>query len=133
MGILRPVIQAFMRTVFDARHDVAFGRAVGSEFVGDHHTGCLTPSFQKFSHQTLCGLGIAAALHQHIENEALLIDRPPQPLLLAANGDDDFIEIPFVAKLSGLTAPDFIGKVAPEFFGPNPDCLVRDNDPARRQ
>ena len=68
-----------MRTVFDAGHDVAFGRAVGSEFVGDHHSRCLTLSFQKLSHQTFGGLGITAALHQHIENEAILIDGPPQP------------------------------------------------------
>ena len=63
-----------MRTVLNAGHDVAFGRAVGSEFVGEHHTGCLTLSFQKLSHQTFGGLGITAALHQYIENEAILID-----------------------------------------------------------
>jgi hypothetical protein len=56
-------------------------------------------SLQKLPHQTFGGLGIAAALHQHIENEAVLIDSPPQPVLLAANGDDDFIEIPFIAEL----------------------------------
>jgi hypothetical protein len=54
-------------------------------------------SFQELSHQTLGGLGIAAALHQHVENEAILIDSPPQPMLLAADGDDDLIEVPFVA------------------------------------
>ena len=90
-----------MRTAFDAGHDVAYGRAVGSEFIGDHRTGCWHLSFQKLSHQTLGGLGFRAALHQHIENEAILIGGPPQSVLLAANGGDDFIEIPFVAKLSG--------------------------------
>lgn len=102
MGILRPVIQSSARTVFDARHDIAFSRAVGSEFVGNHHSGCLTLSVQQLSHQTFGCLGITAALHKHINNnKAILIDDPPQPVLLAANGDEDFIEIPFVAKLSG--------------------------------
>ena len=101
MGILCPVIQSLVRTVFHAGHDVAFGRAVGSEFVGDHHTGCLTLSFEKLSHKTFSCLGITAALHQHIENKAILINGPPQPVLFAADGDDDFIEIPFIAKLSG--------------------------------
>ena len=34
--ILRPVVQAFMRAVFHVRHDLAFGRPVGAQFVGDH-------------------------------------------------------------------------------------------------
>jgi hypothetical protein len=43
-------------------------------------------SFQKLSHQTLGGLGITVALHQHVENETILIDGTPQPVPLAANG-----------------------------------------------
>jgi hypothetical protein len=101
MRILRPVVQAFVRSVFDAGHDVAFCRAIGSQLVGDHDAWRTPLSFQKLSHQTFGCLGIAAALHQHVENEAILIDSPPKPVLLAANGDDDFIEVPFVAKLSG--------------------------------
>jgi hypothetical protein len=34
---------------------------------------------KKLSHQPLVGLGIAAALHQHVENETILIDSPPKP------------------------------------------------------
>jgi len=40
------------------------------------------------------------ALPQYVENEAFLVDGPPQPMLLAANGDDDLIEMPFVAELA---------------------------------
>ncbi|BCH67766.1 hypothetical protein RvVAT039_pl05990 (plasmid) [Agrobacterium vitis] len=90
-------------------------------------------SFQEFSHQTLCSLGIAAALDKDVKDETILIDGAPEPMFLAANGDDDFIEIPFVAKLSGRSPPDFIGKAPPEFLGPKADCLVRDSYPARRQ
>jgi hypothetical protein len=41
-------------------------------------------------------------------------------VLLAANADDGFIEIPFVAKLSGRSPSDFIGKAPTEFLGPKP-------------
>lgn len=54
-------------------------------YVGDHHTGCLTLSFEKLSHKTFGCLGITAALHQHIENKAILINGPPQPVLFAAS------------------------------------------------
>ena len=100
MGVLRPVIQSLVRKVFDDGHDVAFGRAVGSEFVGDHDSRCLTLSLQTLSHQAFGGLRIATILNQHVENEAILIDSSPQSVLLAANEDVDPIEVPFVAKLS---------------------------------
>lgn len=36
----------------------------------------IAPSFQKLSHKTFGGLGIAAAQHQRVENETILIDSP---------------------------------------------------------
>jgi hypothetical protein len=36
-------------------------------------------------------------LEDLIENIAVLIDRPPQPTLAAADGDDDLVEMPDVA------------------------------------
>jgi hypothetical protein len=37
---------------------------------------------------------------KHVENEGILIDNTPQPVFLAANADDDLIEVPFAAKPS---------------------------------
>ncbi len=89
--------------------------------------------FQKLSHQTSGSLWYTAALHQHVENEAILIDSSPQPVFLAANGDDNFIEVPFVAELTGGPAADFICKLPPEFLHPKASGLVRDDDPTCRQ
>ncbi len=76
MGLLRPIIQAFVRTMFGAGQNVALGRAVGSEFIGDQKLAHgLT--VQKLLHQTLGSLDIAAALHKHFEYEAILIDSSP--------------------------------------------------------
>jgi len=133
MGILRPVIQSLVRTMFDAGHNVAFGRAVGSEFIGDHDAWRMALTFQKLSHQTFGSVGITAALHQHIENEAILIDSSPQPMFLAANGDDDLIEMPFVAEPTGGPPAYFAGKVPTKFLRPKAHGLVRDDDPTRRQ
>lgn len=38
MGILRPVIQAFVGSMFNAWHDVALCRAIRSQLVRDHHS-----------------------------------------------------------------------------------------------
>ena len=37
------------------------------------------------------------ALDEDVENKALLVDRAPEPVLSAGNGDDDLIQVPFVA------------------------------------
>jgi len=50
---------------------------------------------KKLSHQPLVGFGIAAALHQHVENETILIDSPPKPAFLSADRNHNFIEITF--------------------------------------
>lgn len=78
-------------------------------------------------------LGIAAALNQHVEDEAILINCPPQPMFLAANGDDDLVEVPFAAKPSGGSPADFASQVPTEFFHPETHGLVRNDDPTRCQ
>ena len=75
-------------------------------------------SLQELFHQTLCGLGITPALNQNIENEALLINGAPEPMLLSANHDDDLIEMPFVTEFTGCPFADCIGKTPPEFLRP---------------
>ena len=53
------------------------------------------------AHQALCRLGIAAALHQHVENKAVLINGAPKPVFLSTDSDDNLIEVPFVAEAAG--------------------------------
>jgi len=60
----------------------------------------IAPSFQKLSHKTFGGLGIAAAQHQRVENETILIDTPPQPVLLAADGGDEVMSCLDGARLA---------------------------------
>ncbi len=90
-----------MRPVFDTGHEVAPGGIIGPELVGDHDPWCPPLSLQQLAHQALCRLGISAALHQHFEDEAVLIDGTPEPLLLAIDGHHTFVEMPFVAQAAG--------------------------------
>ena len=91
MRILGPIVQAVVRAMFDAGHDIALRRTVGSKLVGDYRTRRTALPFQKLSHQTLCRLGIAADLHQHVENKTVLIDGAPEPMFLAGDHDDDLV------------------------------------------
>ncbi|NKJ09445.1 hypothetical protein FHT29_006466 [Rhizobium sp. SG741] len=133
MGILRPVVQAFVRAMLDAGHDIALCRPIGSQLVGDHDARRVPLSFHKLWHKTFGGLGISAALHQHVKNKTVLIDGAPKPVFLAANGDDNLIEVPFIAEPACGSPPDIIGEMSAELLRPQPHGLVRDVDATRCQ
>ena len=101
MGILRPIVQPFVRTVLDAGHDLPLRRIIGSKLIGDHDARGRTLPFQKLAHQPLGSPCIAAALDQYVEHEAMVIDGAPQPVFLPRNGYDDLVEVPFVTEPAG--------------------------------
>src|ERR1700693_3614223 len=75
---------------------------------------------------------VSSTLDQDVENEAILIDRAPQPVRLASNRDDDLIHMPFVAA-SRRTPADLIGERLAELLPPLAHGFVRHTNPARRQ
>lgn len=101
MGVFCPIVQALMRTMLNAGHDLPLRRTVGPELVGDDHARRTALSFQELSHQTLCSLGIAAALNQNVKDETILIHGAPEPVFLAGDGDDNLIEVPLDAEPAG--------------------------------
>lgn len=80
MGALRPIVHSLVGTMLNAGHDLPLCCTTGSQFVGDHHTRRAALGFQQLAHQTFCRLGIAAALRQHVENKAILINGAPKPV-----------------------------------------------------
>ena len=87
--ILCPIVEAFMLAVLDAGHDLPLGGSVAAQFVGDQHTRRPQLPFQKLAEQAFGGLLVAPALDQNVENEALLVNRAPEPMLRASDRDDD--------------------------------------------
>src|SRR3954465_9843375 len=127
MGILRPVVEAFVLAVLDTRHDLTLGGTVAAQLVGDQHTRRSSLLLQQFAQQALGRLLVAPALDQDIENEALLVNRTPEPVLLAGDSEDDLIQMPFVAAAGGTPA-DAVGELPAEFQAPLPDRLVGHRD-----
>ncbi len=89
VGILRPVVEAFVLPVLHAGHDLALGRGVAAQLVGDQHTRRSPLLLQELAEQALGGLLVAPALDEDIENKALLVDRAPEPVLLAGDAEDE--------------------------------------------
>src|SRR4051794_9381474 len=132
VGILRPVVEAFVLAVLDAGHDRPLGGTVAAQLVGYQHTRRSPLLRHELAEQAFGGFLVAPALDQDIENEALLIDRAPEPVLLAGDGNDDLIQMPFVAAARGAST-EAVGEFAAEFQAPLPDRLVGDRDAASRQ
>src|SRR5260370_25908378 len=97
MGVFGPVIEARVLPMLDRGHDLPLGRGVAPQLVGDEHTRGSTLLLEELAEQALGGLLVAPALDENIENEAVLVDGTPEPMLLPGDADDDLIQVPFVA------------------------------------
>src|SRR5215213_7891933 len=71
--------------MLDARHDLPLCRTVARQLISDHDARRPALALQKLAEQALGGALITPALDQHIEHDAVLIDRAPQPVLLAGD------------------------------------------------
>ena len=114
--ILCPVVEALVRAMLDRRHVRTPGGGIGAELVGDHASGRTALLLEKAPQQALCRLGIASRLHNFIEDIAVLIDGAPEPVLLAADADDDLVEVPDVAGGVGLLRLRRRAQSRPNFF-----------------
>ena len=132
-GIAAPqfLMLSFMRTVFDFRHDLTLSGRVGAELVGDQSPRWTALLFQQMRQQALGSLGVAPCLDDFIEHIAVLIDRPPQPVLLARDHDHDLIQVPDVAAWP--LALNALGVRRPELQRPSPDSLIGNEDAALQQ
>src|SRR6516164_6211466 len=100
--VLGPVVEALVRAMLDRWQDLASGGRIGAELVGNHAPGRTTLLREKTLQQAPCCLGVASRLDDFIADVAVLIDRSPQPVLLAADADHDLVEVPDVVAARRL-------------------------------
>ena len=92
---------------------------IAAQFVGDDD-----PWFAKLGNQSLekplCCFGIPARLYKNIKNLSIRGDRAPQPVLLAADRNHDFVHVPLVVRPRAIP-PDAICRVSAKAIDPQPD------------
>ena len=89
MRVFGPIIEALVLPMLDPRHGLPLGRGVALQLVGDEHTRCSTLLLEELAEQAFGGLLVAPALDENIENEAVLVDGTPEPVLRPGDADDD--------------------------------------------
>ena len=113
--------------MLDPRHDLPLGGCIGAEFIRDHLSRQAALPLQQTLQQAFGRLGVAPRLDDLIEDLAILIDGPPQPVLLAGNADHDLVQVPDVTRAWRL-APEPAGVRWPELHRPAPHSLVGYDD-----
>jgi hypothetical protein len=68
-------------------------------------------------------------MNSNIQDVAVLIDRPPQIVTFAVDGEEDLIQMPLIAR-PGPSAPQLIGVGLPEFPAPIAHSFVRQQNAA---
>src|SRR6202045_1200021 len=89
MGVFGAVIEALVLPMLDPGHDLPLGSGVALQLVRDEHTRGSTLLLEELAEQALGGLLVAPALDENIENEAVLVDGTPEPMLFPGEADDD--------------------------------------------
>lgn len=91
-----------------------------------------TLCLQKTLQQAPRCFGVTPRLQDLIKDIAVLIDRPPKPVLFPSDADDDLVEMPDVVAARPLTTePACV--VPPELQSPAPHRLIGDDDTALQQ
>ena len=130
--VFRPIVEALVLAVLDARHDLLFGRAVGAQLIRDHDPRSSALPLQQLAEQAFGCLLVAPALNQNVHHDAVLIHSAPQIMLRAGDLEDAFIHMPLVVG-PGQPPADDVGELLAKLEGPLPDRLVADHDAPESQ
>ena len=98
MGVLGAVIEVAVLAMFHPRQDLALRRAVAFQLIRDDDPGHADQTLEELAEKLLRRLLVPAALHENIQDVAVLIHRAPQIVTLLIDREEDLIQMPFVTR-----------------------------------
>jgi len=127
--VLGAIVEVAALAVLDIRQQFELRHTVAPKLVGYEDARHILQTLQQPLEETLCRRGVAAALHQDVEHDPVLIDGAPKMVQLALNSKEDLIQVPLVTW-SGAAPAKFARETGAELDAPAPDALVRDDHAA---
>lgn len=116
--------------MLDPGRNFRFGGRVRTQLVR-HDDLQLAPSLEQLSEKAFGGGLTPTGLNQNIKYTAVGIDSTPEPDLACLDRNHDFVEVPFISRARPIS-PDFLCKLDAKIQNPVADCLIGNDDPARR-
>ena len=132
MAVLGAVVEPLVGAVLEAGRDLPLRGAVRGQPVGHDPPRPPALLLEKPDEQAARGALVAAALHDLVEHDPVLVDGPPEPADPAADHDPDLVEVPDVAR-PRRPAPQLPREGRAELHPPPAHRLVGDVDPALEQ
>ncbi len=115
--------------MLDRGRHLAVSNAVAGQLVGDDHPRRILQALEQSAEEIFGRQRVSVRLHQHVENVAVLVDRPPQTMLAAIDADENLVEVPLAAG-PGPPSTQLVCVGLPELGTPPSDPLVADHDTA---
>ena len=110
--------------MFYARENPPLSGAVAREIGGDAHARHVRTALQQLAEELAGCAFVAPALHQEIEDSAILVDCPPEIVPVPVDREEGFIQMPLIAwlctpsaQLMGLLLPELETPLAHRFVG----------------
>ena len=130
--VLRLVVRVAALAMLEVRQQFALGHAIALQLVRDEDAWRIMETVEEALEEALCRRAIAAALHQDVEDHAVLIHGAPEIARLALDADEDLIEVPLVTG-PRPAATEIVGEGRAGLQAPATDAPVRDDDAALGQ
>src|SRR4051794_6157580 len=132
MRILGPIVEPLVPAVLAPGHQLPLRGGIARQLVRDHDPRRPALALEELAEQALGRSLVAPALDEDVEHEAVLVDGPPQPVLLAGHPDLDLVQVPLVTG-TGQPAADLVREPLAELQRPLPHDLVADRNAAGGQ
>jgi hypothetical protein len=130
--IFRPIVQASMLAMLNTRQACSLSCRITAQLMRDQHAGHVLVALQQFTKACLRSPCVSAALHEDIQNCAVMIHRPPQIVRFPIDVQEDLIEVPRIAGLSSAPT-ELVGILLTEFQAPLSHGFVAHDDATFRQ
>ena len=81
---------------------------VAAQLIGDQHALHILQSLEEPPEELLGGHSVSAALDQHVDYVAVLVDGAPQVVVLSVDPDEHLVHMPLVTR-SGPPPAELVG------------------------
>ena len=125
--VLGTIVEIPILAMFHLGQEFALGGSIALELIGDDHARDVGQSFEQLTEELLRGPLVPATLHQDIQQGAVLIDRPPEIVVFALDGEKHLVEMPIVTG-SRPTATELVGVGLAKLAAPLANRLIGYND-----
>jgi hypothetical protein len=127
--VLGAIVEIPMLAMFHSRENLSLSGSVAFQLVGDDDPWDVGQPFEQLAQELLRGAFIPPTLDQDIEHVPVLINRSPQVVALALDGQKYFIKMPLISRARAAT-PELIGVLLAKLATPLADRFIRHDDSA---